>query len=177
MEIRFTRGSGRTYTTSALRDDGVLLQVPSHDRTSTLPHDLAHFVVERELGLTHGFWGCVASGALFPGMTVTSGRQPPRAAERSQAVVREAGQRGTEAEVLVGVLLGIVHDGLADDGQAACLRVSQAWRPSRPSRPPLQPEEVRRVCAALREARESWQALAVGESLTVSWPRARPAKR
>lgn len=30
-----------------------------------LPHDLATFVIERELGLEHGFWGCVAAGATF----------------------------------------------------------------------------------------------------------------
>jgi hypothetical protein len=30
-----------------------------------VPHDLATFVIERELGLAHGFWGCVAEGATF----------------------------------------------------------------------------------------------------------------
>jgi hypothetical protein len=31
-------------------------------------------------------------------------------------------------------------------------------------------EEVRRVCGALRETQERWQALAMGESITVSCP-------
>ena len=30
-----------------------------------LPHDLSTFVIERELRLEHGFWGCVADGATF----------------------------------------------------------------------------------------------------------------
>jgi hypothetical protein len=30
-----------------------------------LPHDLGQLVVERELGLEFGFWGCVAAGASF----------------------------------------------------------------------------------------------------------------
>ena len=30
-----------------------------------VPHDLAQFVVERELGYRHGFWGSVADGATF----------------------------------------------------------------------------------------------------------------
>ena len=30
-----------------------------------IPHDLAQLVIERELGLRHGFWGCVADGASF----------------------------------------------------------------------------------------------------------------
>jgi hypothetical protein len=170
MEITFTRTGGRTYATQAVRDDGVSVQVPAYDRTAPLPHDLAHYVVERELGLKNGFWGCVAAGALFPGMTVISGRQRPQAAARSAAVIREAGQHGTEAEVLVGVLLGIVHDGLEPGGAAARERLGRAWKPARPSRGPLNADEVCRVCAALREAEARWQALPVGDSLTVYWP-------
>ena len=30
-----------------------------------LPHDLATFVIEAELGIDQGFWGCVAAGATF----------------------------------------------------------------------------------------------------------------
>ncbi len=49
MEITFTRGGEHSYSTVARRDDGVTLLVPSFDRTHSMPHDLAHFVVEREL--------------------------------------------------------------------------------------------------------------------------------
>jgi len=35
MEIPFTRGEGGTYTTVALRDDGVLLRVPTAPRRAT----------------------------------------------------------------------------------------------------------------------------------------------
>jgi hypothetical protein len=77
MNITFTRSGEHTYTTSALRDDGVMLEVPSYDRTSPLPHDLAHYVVERELGLNHGFWGCVAAGAIYAGIKVIAGRRRP----------------------------------------------------------------------------------------------------
>jgi len=30
-----------------------------------LPHDLYTFVIEDELGIEFGFWGCVAAGATF----------------------------------------------------------------------------------------------------------------
>ena len=30
-----------------------------------LPHDLYTFVIEDELAIEHGFWGCVAAGATF----------------------------------------------------------------------------------------------------------------
>jgi hypothetical protein len=170
MNITFTRSGEHTYTTLALRDDGVLLQVPSYDRKFPLPHDLAHYVVERELGLNQGFWGCVAAGAMFPGMTFVSGRRPAHAASRSKSIIREAGQRGTEAEVLVSALLCIMHEGLDDNWPAARAVLARAWRPDKPSRDLPDAEEVQRVCASLREAQQRWQALAVGQSITVSWP-------
>lgn len=171
MEITFQRISERAYATTALRDDSVLLEVPSYDRMFSLPHDLAHYVVERELGLRRGFWGCVAVGALFPGMKVLSGRPRPDAAERSQTVIREAGQQGTEAEVLVGVLLKIMHSGFENDRAAAQALLDHEWKPNKPCRGPLGAEEVQRVCMALREVEQRWQALAEGQSLTVVWPK------
>jgi hypothetical protein len=169
MIITFTKTGAGTYTTLARREDGVLLEVPSYDRTAPLPHDLAHYVVEQDLGLQQGFWGCVAAGALFPGIKVVCGRQPPHAADRSRAIIREAGQYGTEAEVLVGSLLRVMHAGLEAHWPAAGALLAREWRPSKPSRSPLGAEEVKRVCTALREAERRWQALAVGESITVVW--------
>jgi hypothetical protein len=177
MDITFTRTGEHTYTTVVLRDDSVRLEVPSYDRTFLLPHDLAHYVVERQLGLHRGFWGCVAAGALFPGIKVLSGRQPPHAAARSQSIIREAGQQGTEAEVLVSSLVSLIHENRENDEAAARATLSRVWRPSKPSREPLAVEEVQRVCQALRDAQQRWQALAVGESLTVSWPIERRSKR
>lgn len=182
MNITFTRTGERTYATQATRGDGVTLQVPSPDRPALLPHDLAHYVVERELGLRRGFWGRIADGAVLPGITVVSGRQPPHAAERSRVILREAGPQGTHAEVLVGVLLANLHDNGA--AAAAVARVAAAWAPARPEREPLTDLEIRRAHDALRDALERWQALAVGQSLSVRWPSAvrgartkRPARR
>jgi hypothetical protein len=169
MEITFTRTGGRRYATQAVRDDGVSVQVPSYDRTAPLPHDLAHYVVERELGLKNGFWGCVAAGALFPGMTVISGRQRPQAAARSAAVIREAGQHGTEAEVLVGVLLGIVHDGLEPGGAAARERLGRPG--SRPGRRAARSRR-RGLPRVRRPARSGGPLAGVARrrKLTVYWP-------
>ena len=169
MKVTFTRGEGLTYTTMALRDDGVLLRVPSHDRTSLLPHDLAHLIVEQGLQLKRGFWGCVAAGALFPGMTVVSGRQAPHAAARSRAILREAGQQGTEAEVLVAVLSAIHHERQEDDPAAVRAALAGAWRPSQPSRDLPDHKEVQCICAALRGAQAQWQDLEAGQSLTFTW--------
>jgi hypothetical protein len=170
MKITFTRTGECTYTTVALRDDGVLLEIASSDRTLLLPHDLVHYVVERELGLPRGFWGAVAVGALFPSVKVISGRQPPHAAERSRAILREVQQYGPEAEVLGEVMLRLMQSGLEDNDAAVRAALAKLYQPRQPSRGPLAPEEVQRVCTELREVQQRWQALAEGESLTVSWP-------
>ena len=170
MDLTFIRQSESRYVTHVLRGDGVALEVPGHDRPSPIPHDLAHYVVERELGLKGGFWGRVAAGAIFPGMKVLSGRQPPHASSRSDAVRRKAGQQGTEAEVLVGVFIKLTHQELDPSHPAAQARLRGYWRPSKPTREPPTVEEARRICAELRTLQEEWECLAVSESLTVSWP-------
>jgi hypothetical protein len=159
------------------RDDGVALHVPGHDRTSPLPHDIAHYIVERELGLQRGFWGRIARGAVYPGMKVVSGRQPPRAGERSRQVIREAVQQGVEAEVWVGVLVKVMRERLEANWPVVNKLLRREWRPSKPERALPVAEEVRRVCAALRAAEARWQSLAVGETLTVTWPSERRGRR
>ena len=169
MKITFTRSGERTYTTFIERDDGVIIQVPSHDRSSSLPHDMAHYVVERELRLARGFWGRVASGAMFGGMRVVTGRLRPHAAARSKSMIKEEEQQLIEAEVLVGLLLDITHQRLEDDWAVVSTHLNSAWKPRKPSRESLSHKEVLQVCAELREAEQRWEALPVGESITVLW--------
>jgi hypothetical protein len=48
-----------------------------------------------------------------------------------------------------------------------CARLDEVWRPFRQPRPPVSADEALRVCRALRAAAEQWQALPVGQSITV----------
>ena len=171
MEISFTRTGARTHRTQACRDDGVVLLIPAYDRTSPMPHDYAHFIVESELGLEQGFWGLVSDGAIFPGMKVLEGRLPPRAAERSREIQRSAGQKGNEAEVLVGTLYTIAKRNLDRDWRLVARELKEMWRPAMSALTPLSPDQVAHVCAALREAQARWSALETGATLTVVWKR------
>lgn len=57
-----------------------------------LPHDLSTFVIERALGLEHGFWGCVSQGATFRSL----GRrrtQPGRAVIRAHVPDLDAAEK------------------------------------------------------------------------------------
>jgi len=170
MEITFTRVALRKYQVLARRDDGVVLAVPSFDRPARLPHDIAHYVVESELRLGCGFWGLLAAGAIHPGVRVASGRSRPHAAERSRAVLKEAGQHPTEAEVLVSVMLGIAEEGVDEDWPEVSSRLNNAWQPRRSQRGPISHGDVLRVCRRLREVGGQWEALAVGGCMTVRWP-------
>jgi hypothetical protein len=65
MDIAFTRSHDRRDETAVTRQDGVRLSVPVYGPLEPSPHDLAHYVVELELGLQDGFWASVAAGAIF----------------------------------------------------------------------------------------------------------------
>jgi hypothetical protein len=170
MEVTFAKNDARFCETTVVRSDGVRLAVPVFGPTRLMPHDLVHFVVESELGLDRGFWGCIAAGALFGRMHVIAGRRRAHADERSRSVLRLAGQRLTEAEELVRVVAQAAVGARATPAELAA-RIDRAWRPhGRRARPPVGLETARRVGAALRARRQEWAALAAGDALRLTWP-------
>jgi hypothetical protein len=88
MDILFRKSGFSREPSEASRSDGVRLSIPVFGRLDPIPHDLAHFVIERELDLQNGFLGSIADGAIFEGMHVISGRQPPHAGEHSRTVMK-----------------------------------------------------------------------------------------
>ena len=169
MQITFLRIDERRCASTALRDDGVTVRVPGYGRTVPLPHDLAHYVVEHELGLRDSLWRRIAAGGVFPGMRVIAGRRKPHAEERSRAVLKANSERMTRAEVLVGVLMEIVRTGLDRHRDAALARLADAWSPAVPDPVQIGFSDVMRVCAALREAATQWAGVEASGSLTVTW--------
>ena len=61
------------------RDDGAVYRLYGGPAGPRLPHDIMHFVVERELHIPDGIWGGIASGIVFDSMHHVSGRRPPHA--------------------------------------------------------------------------------------------------
>jgi hypothetical protein len=104
MDICFIRSTNRQDQTIVTRQDGMCLSVPIYGPLEPIPHDLAHFVIEMELGLRDGLWGSIAGGAILEGMKVISGRQRPHAKERSQAIQHANRQ---------GILYAAAQDGRA----------------------------------------------------------------
>jgi hypothetical protein len=169
MKITFARTGDRLYSTTIERDDKVRLKVPSYDRTSSLPHDLSHFVVERELELRRGFWGSVAGGAKFPGMTVLEGRRRPHAASRSEALIKTNHQQLIEAEVLVSAFVHIIDESIRPDSETATRCLQRRWMPREPDAGRIDRTHIQRVCAALVVAQRRWHQLAIGDTFDVVW--------
>ena len=63
MDVTFIRIDARRYVSRAIRDDGVTVQIPGYDNPAYLPHDLAHFLVEREYMPDSGSGGCRSLGS------------------------------------------------------------------------------------------------------------------
>ena len=169
VSATFLRASERALVSTAVRGDGVALRIKGVGPTRPLPHDLAHWVVERELGLMRGFWGTVAAGAVFDSMAVIAGRRRPHADERSKAVIRANGPFINQAEVVVASFVRVIERGLDRDPRAglAFLRDEQSAVPAGVLA--VEPDAFARVCAALHDAAARWHALPVGESLSERW--------
>jgi hypothetical protein len=172
VHIEFARREGGGSLATIDRPDGVRLLLTSYDRANTVPHDLAHFVAERDLGLRRGLWGSIASGALFDSLQLISGKRRHNDAARSQAVRRANADELALAEVLVGA----VHRGLQLSDTAATREIERAWSSVRDSPCPFPPD--RRIIAVteLRRLGRLFDELDASRTLPLDWPTASPRK-
>lgn len=170
MQINVRRLESRRYATMVTRDDGVALSVPAYGFMHAMPHDLGHYVVEATLPLPHGFWDCVAGGAVFRGMQLLSGRRKPHAEERSRGLMKDHADRLNEAETLVGAFEHVVEHNLdrrPEDAERLIGKHAASFRsglrlPDRAG--------IFAVCAAWRDMLAQWQTLPVGQSMELAWP-------
>lgn len=173
MHITFTKTGERTYEVVVRRDDGVTLRVRTPDKPLKIPHDMVHYVVERELSMRRGFWGSIAAGAVFGTVQIVSGRQPPHAAEQSAALIKASYREQAAAELYVAVMQRVTIECKEQDWRYVNSCLDEVWRPFRWPRPTVTAEDAVRVCRALREAEGRWLALPVGQSVEVTWAAAR----
>ncbi|MGY1832681.1 hypothetical protein ACI8AA_19895 [Geodermatophilus sp. SYSU D01180] len=155
----------RPVETRVERDDGVVFALRGAGGGADLPHDLVHALVETELGMREGIWGCIADGVVWTTMRHVSGRQPPHAAERSARLKRERAAAIPRAEGVADLVHRSARGAAVLPGEAAALD--------------LPPQRLAAAAAALVDAGQRWRALPVGESWTLEWspPQARPGRR
>jgi hypothetical protein len=149
------------------RDDGVAYRIDGPS-AGKLPHDLVHFSVERSLGLSDGIWGAVAAGVVFHSMRHESGRRPPHAAERSAALLRVNRARIQRAELLGGLAERIAD--LPAPTPDVISRLAREHLATLPAED-LDLAALATAATAVREATGRWHGLAVGDRLSLDWPR------
>src|SRR5580692_3035844 len=150
------------------RDDGAVYRLYGGQAGPRLPHDIMHFVVERELRIGDGIWAGIAAGLIFDSMQHVSGRRPPHARERSADLLAGFRQRGLRAEVLasfVECVAGLDHPSDTQIMTLAATKLSVLPDPD------VEPAAVAAAAQALQVEAARWARLRVGEELSYDWPR------
>jgi hypothetical protein len=177
VRVSFKRtGIGRYAVVVAVPRGATLAADPAPGFDADIPHDLVHYVVEAELGLTNGVYGRAAQGA---GTFVATAEQDASPRQR----VRQQRKRYRRERALRS------HGGRPAAEMATSERIAAlsgvAWRRKAGQRPdtrrpaPVLPPEdakfVERVVARLEVLAPLWRALPVGGELVFEWPSLEPA--
>src|SRR6476661_2901545 len=156
MRMTFRRmADRRPVETLVERDDGVVFTMRGAGGGSDLPHDLVHAIVEQQLGVGDGIWGCVADGVVWRSMTHVSGRQPPHAAERSNRLKRERSASIRRAEALADLVNRLASGGEVTPGALPATGVP--------------PQRIVAAVVELGNVQRRWAGLAAGEVWVVEW--------
>lgn len=173
MLVIFTKQEHRAYTVTVCRSDRVKLQFQGVGKKFLIPHDLSHLIIESMLGMRYGFWGCVANGALFPGMNIIEGRQKAHAKAKSKQVIKEAHQQLRLAECLVRVFYesSVAHSDLSSIKiQKHLSQISSDIKPK------LSNSSILAICSTLKAFESNWQAINVEESIELNWNQKFPSR-
>jgi hypothetical protein len=158
------------------RDDGAVYRLNGGKAGPRLPHDIMHFVVERELGISDGIWGGIAAGIIFDSMEHVSGRRPPHARERSKELLATFRQQGLRAELLANFVECVAALDHPSDLQILSLAATRLTvLPDADA--DVDPVAVAAAAQALQVEAARWARLRVGEELSYEWPRTPLAAR
>jgi len=151
--VRAEREPG-THRCIVERDDGARVGFEMQGHGARLPHDLSHLAVESALEARDGFWGLLATGAVFSGMKRV-GRQGKGGDGRR--IIERGRPRLDEVEVLVAAITG------AWEQRATTFSIAGAGE-----------ADIERCFISLDRWQEAWQAVAGGERLVLEWRRGAP---
>jgi hypothetical protein len=169
MKLTVTRLAQGKYETAVTRDDGVSYRLQGLAHTFAIPHDLAHFVVEKTLRLDRGFWASVADGAVFKTMSHVDGRRKPKATERSENLLKQNAAQLNEAEVLVRIFNDTIEQGHSASsavlGERLRGRLARSGRELRR----FSDDEIAAVYAAYDDMLSKWTNLPPGGRLNLHW--------
>ena len=168
VAVRRLDRDGR-YLTLISRDDGVTFSMQGVGHNFAIPHDLAHFVVEKALHLNRGFWGSVSDGAVFPTMTHVGGRRKPKAAERSSSLLKTNAPQLSEAEVLVRIFNDAIEQGDSETSSGLHGRLKQRRASSAEVPHNISQVQISEVFSTYKEILSKWKSTSVGSALDLHW--------
>jgi hypothetical protein len=171
MRVTFPRLPDRERSYALVeRDDGAVYRLYGGPASPRLPHDIMHFVVERELAIPDGIWAGIASGVVFQTMRHVTGRRPPHAAERSKELLADVHSQLLRAEVLASLVECVAALDHPSDSQIRSLTATRlAVLPNADVAPAA--ASVAAAATALQVEASRWARLRVGQELTYDWPR------
>jgi len=175
MRVTFPRLPDRERSYALVeRDDGAVYRLYGGPASPRLPHDIMHFVVERELAIPDGIWAGIASGIVWQSMRHVTGCRPPHAAERSRELLGDVDDRLLRAEELANLVECVAALDHPSDSQ---IRSLTATRLSVLPDADVDPAAVAAAATALQVEASRWARLRVGQELTYDWPRGPLAPR
>ncbi len=150
------------------RDDGATYRLYGGPAGPRLPHDIRHLVAERELAISDGIWGGIASGIVFSTMRHVSGRRPSHSAERSRQLLAAFRDRGLRAEALANLVEAVA---LLDHPSEEQIRQLAAAKLSMRPEAGVDPAAIAAAATALQVEAARWARLRVGQEISYDWPR------
>lgn len=147
MRIRITREHGR-HRIICIRADGSFTQ--SETGPSLPHHDLAHYVAERALGLTSGFFGQIEAGRSIAELS-------------DPQVIRTLPREAWQAEVLARTLQGS-NSGAVKPDQVQDLLAAEEGKELC-----ISPDQAERMELTFRDLLREWQEVPEGGSLELIW--------
>ena len=156
MQIRLTRLTNERHRLEIVRDDGTR-EAHEQETRSALLHDLVHYAIETEAGLSGSFYGRLARGESYAALTATPAADP----------------EPMQTEAVVGRIQGIAkNDSWSEiqpatfaEGIVASFRIMgyepPAW---------LTGDLLVRVRERLRRVQGQWRATPFHQTLTLEFP-------
>ncbi len=167
IEVR--KGSTRRYQSLLRRPDGidVVFDGGSYNKigpAGEVPHDLAHLIVEDELGLRLGVWGVLVAGGMFRHARVVAGRRSPHATRRGREVIARAGDQIMQAEILTRAVCDLIAIAAKPDVTQVRRAVGERWWTDA-----VTVEALDRAGRRLHDAADAWSRLAPGDAIRTAW--------
>jgi hypothetical protein len=156
MLIRLTRLTNERHRFEIVRDDGVS-EARELETRSALLHDLTHYAVEVEAGLTSAFYGLLARGITYDALATTP----------------ETDQQTRQAEAVVARVQGILKgDELAKTNPEQLAKSIVAGFRSLGEEPPgwVTVDFIARVHERLRRLHGQWRATPFHQTLELEFP-------